>query len=364
MDDPPNLVKTDFSKMDLFIKLKSDKSCDPFAGDDETADEDFPFEKHGDASRRNRGRLASYAAALAGTQFRVHTFCVIMYAGNVRFIRWDRSGAIVTERFNCAKRPYFLAQFFWRFSHLNPEHKGHDTSVSPVPKAFPPQILDTLRERISPTEPSKTSKNSSRKQTPVPPPTPPPVNPKEFRIFKVPDRKNPEEEKDFVVWLRELSDEYTARSPFGRGTRLMLAYDVEKNVIFFLKDYWRAEGVDKEGDIYELLESHRVPNIPPFGKGNDVRKHATFTDVLKAEGAEWALPSKEMTSYKHYRMTLDVVARPLTSFKSSREFVGAIADAMEDETSFGDFTLVTNSWLSQHMIVPTSMLESFIVTSA
>ena len=101
-------------------------------------------------------------------------------------------------------------------------------------------------------------------------------------------------------------------------------------------------------------------------KGNDVRNHATVTDVLKVEDAtgEWALRSKEMTSYRHYRMTLDVVAHPLTSFRFSREFVRAIADAMEGETSFGDVTHVTNSRLSHHMIMPTSMSESFIVTSA
>ena len=258
-----------------------------------------------------------------------------MCAGDVRFICWDRSGAVVTELFNCAQMPHFLAQFFWRFSHLNPERKGHDASVSPVPKAVPQQILDTLRERISPAKP-KTSKSSAT-------PAPSPASREEFRIFKVPDRENPEEEKDFVVWLGE--HQYTAHSPFGRCTRPMTAYDMEKNVIVFLKDYWRREGVVKEGDIYFLLESKHVPNIPPFGKGNDVRNHTTVTDVLKAEDAtrEWALHSKEMTSYRHYRMTLDVVAHPLTSFRSSRDFVRAIADAMEGETSFGDFTHLTNS---------------------
>jgi hypothetical protein len=126
----------------------------------------------------------------------------------------------------------------------------------------------------------------------------------------------------------------------------MLAYDMETRAIVFLKDYWRAEGMEKEGDIYSLLELNNVPNIPPFGKGNDVRKQATVTGALKAElKTTWARPSKEMVSLRHYRMSLDVVARPLTSFRSSREIVSAIADAMEGRTSFLDFTHMTKSRL-------------------
>jgi hypothetical protein len=114
----------------------------------------------------------------------------------------------------------------------------------------------------------------------------------------------------------------------------MEAFDVEIGKIVFLKDYWRADvdGMDKEGEIYALLELNGVQNIAPFGKGNDVRDHTTLTNTLREE--TWACSSKEMVLLRHYRMTLDVVGRPLTSFDSSREFVGAIADAMEGKTSF------------------------------
>ena len=116
----------------------------------------------------------------------------------------------------------------------------------------------------------------------------------------------------------------------------MLAIDKEMKKVVFLKDYWRAEKVCKEGEIYELLESKNVPNIPPFGKGNDVRDHRTLTPEQKTKN--WARHhSKDMSSFRHYRMTLNVVARPLTSFSSSRELVSAIADAMEGKTSFADF---------------------------
>ena len=144
----------------------------------------------------------------------------------------------------------------------------------------------------------------------------------------------------------------------------MLAFDMEKKNIVFLKDYWRADvdGMDTEGKIYELLEENHVPNIPPFGRGNDVRDHMTLTNTLREK--TWACSSKEMVLLRHYRMTLDVVGRPLTSFGSSWEFVSAMADAMEGRTSFPHSTRMTDSCLPQRTIMRISMPISFIVTSA
>ena len=123
-----------------------------------------------------------------------------------------------------------------------------------------------------------------------------------------------------------------------------------------------VDGMVKEGEIYTLLESHHVPNIPPFGQGNDVRDHATLTHTLRNEN--WACWTKDMVVLKHYRISLDVISRPLTSFLSSREFVGAMADAMEGKDSFANSNLITNYLFPQRINMPTSMLVSFIVTSA
>jgi hypothetical protein len=118
----------------------------------------------------------------------------------------------------------------------------------------------------------------------------------------------------------------------------------------------------KEGEIYALLESKGVPNIAPFGKGNNVRRHMTLTHTLRNE--KWACWSRVMVLLSQYRMSLNVVARLLTSFKSSREFVGAIADAMTGKTSLADSSRKTNFSLPQHINMRISTLMSFIVTSA
>ena len=93
-----------------------------------------------------------------------------------------------------------------------------------------------------------------------------------------------------------------------------------------------------EGDIYAILHTHNVPNIVPFGIGNDVRDHVTRTQDF--EDATWARrPSPEgeemkLTRLRQYRMTLLVIVRPLIEFESSKEFVTAISHAIKSEHSF------------------------------
>ena len=197
-----------------------------------------------------------------------------------RFIRWDRDRAIVTRRFDYIKEPRFLSGFFWRYGRLNRLQQGHDTSVL---RATPVDI-----QQISLFECRLRDENADHR---------------EFRVLMVPDRDDPKIEKKFII---SFPPKYTARSPFGRATRPMFAFDVEAREIVFLKDYWRADvdGMKKEGEIYTRLESNNVPNIAPFGKGNDVRDHTTLMHTLRDE--KWACRSREMVLLRHYRMSLDL----------------------------------------------------------
>jgi hypothetical protein len=65
----------------------------------------------------------------------------------------------------------------------------------------------------------------------------------------------------------------------------MLVFKTEMREIVFLKDYWRADvdSMKKEGEIYMLLKSKGVPNIVPFGKGNDVCYHKTLTHTTEKQ---------------------------------------------------------------------------------
>ena len=286
----------------------------------------------------NRGQLYSYATAHEGSQFRVHTFTLSICVRSARFIRWDRSGATVTQSFNYIKEPHLLAHFFWRYAHLNHSQREYDTSLSPAS----PEDL----QQIHHVEQRLREENTSHH---------------EFRIIVVPDRDDPAVETPFIITF---PPKYTARSPFGRVTRPLLAFNMETKEIVFLKDYWRADvdGMEKEGEIYALLEAKGVLNIAPFGKRNDVRHHTTLTHALRNE--KWACWSRAMVLLSQCRMSLDVVARLLTSFKSSRELVSAITDAMTGKTSFAASKLKTDFSLPQHINMPISTHMSSIVTSA
>jgi len=308
-------AKTDFSRMELFVELKFAETSDPFRDPKDPRRpqaENFRFKNDSsEVSRLNRGQLCSYAAAHAGSQFRVHTFTLSICGRSARFIRWDRGGATVTRSFDYIKDPHILAHFFWRYAHLNHSQRGYDTSVSPAS----PEDLQQIQH----------VEKHLRKENPAH---------REFCKVMVPDRSDPEVEKPFIISSPPM---YTARSPFGRATRAMLAFDMEAEAIVFLKDYWRpdVDGMQKEGEIYAILKSKGVPNIAPFGKGNDLRDYMTLTQALRNE--KWACWSREMVLLRQYRMSLDVVGRHLTSFNSSQEFVSAIADAMEGESFFVTF---------------------------
>jgi len=196
-----------------------------------------------------------------GSQFRVHTFTLSICGRSARFIRWDRSGATVTRSFDYIKEPHILASFFWRYAHLI--RTSADTTLRLTSIAAESPTDQHVEKRLRDENPAH----------------------REFRIIMLPDRDDPDVETPFII---SFPPKYTARSPFGRSHSTDVGVQYETREIVFLKDYWRADvdGMKKEGEIYALLESKGVPNIAPFGMGNDVRHHKTLTHTLRNE--KWA----------------------------------------------------------------------------
>jgi len=78
-------------------------------------------------------------------------------------------------------------------------------------------------------------------------------------------------QKSFLI---SYPQDFTVCSPFGRVTWGMRGCDLDlersTSKIVYIKDYWRPEGGEKEGEIHWSLEEKNVPNIPRFYCGNDV----------------------------------------------------------------------------------------------
>ncbi|KDR72661.1 hypothetical protein GALMADRAFT_158848 [Galerina marginata CBS 339.88] len=90
-----------------------------------------------------------------------------------------------------------------------------------------------------------------------------------------------------------------------------------------------SDTLEKEGDIYSIQEDKHVSYTAPFGRGNDVRNHVTHTDTYRDTFFHNVYPTKAMGPLHHYRMSSNKIGRRLVDFASMREFVKAIADALE-----------------------------------
>ena len=100
----------------LFVEAKLADTSDPFRDPKDPLQpqlNDFRFENDSDHTRLVLGQLASYAAAHAGSLFRVHTFTAFTYGQSARFIRWDRAtarllpGALITSKTRILSPPSF-----------------------------------------------------------------------------------------------------------------------------------------------------------------------------------------------------------------------------------------------------------------
>ena len=148
---------------------------------------------------------------------------------------------------------------------------------------------------------------------------------REFQVMMILDRDDTSE----YAFLISHPPRYTYRSPFGRATRPMQAYDMNKKKIVFVKDFWRPDGIyiDKEGDIYKSLEEAKVPYVAPFGVGNDVSDFKTR--VQEFQFYAWACDTEEFSGLILYRMSLEKLGDDLVGFRSTKELVRVIGHAMK-----------------------------------
>ena len=355
--------KCGFSEMEIFIEFKRRVSDDPFR------DKPLPkgaFVHNTGSSKGTLGQMGSYAAAVLGVQFRIHLYSILICGKYARLVRWERDRAVVTERFDYQNSKNPLTEFIWRYSQLDLTQRGHDPTVTEWDESDPRnQWLQTAKEEMK-------GQNNLHLR---------------FRQMVINDRDDPMIEKNFLF---SYPQNFTSRSPFGRGTRGMTGCDVDlegcRNRMVYIKDYWRPEGGEKEGDIYRTLEEKNVPNIPRFYCGNDVCHEVPRNndseevgddseevgsdsqpvndesqqvndesqqvnddsqqvpdgqegpeEVSKIRTLEWALVVPNTHAVIHYRMALDRVGRKLTEFRSARELVTAIADAMQGSSVLAHF---------------------------
>ena len=294
---------------------------DPFndaTSDSEEALGRLPFLRNSRISVKHRSVASSYVGAQMNAQYLMLAFSIIVLQGFVRFIRWDRSGAVVTERLDCRRNPELLAEFFWRFQHLTPEHRGVDGSAV---RALPDDI-ELMREkwdervrflaRMRGDDVEAASQTSTFGFDEL-----------AFSIISVVDAEDGIE-RLFITYPREQEATVT-----GGSVLYYEALDLETGELMFLKDAWRCVDDDmiSEGDIYRILLRADVPGIPALRCAGDVKGQDTRTQAYTQR--TWCHDTLELPHRRRHRLVIRAVGRRLEEFNSTRELCTAVFHAVQ-----------------------------------
>lgn len=289
------------------IEFKTKSEQDPFVtalkmpDHDETTTEN-PFLNTTTAGREVAGQITAYTSFILGSQYRTHMFLVLIFKKFARLIRWDRGGAVVTERIKYDTQPH-LFDFFIRYDNTNRAIRGHDTTVA----------FSTLEEDRAARKLEDFAEAKSRLLT-----------------VTIPDPHQPRELHRYVICAPCARPDI----PAGRWTRVSIAYDVRRKKRVLLKDSWRVllDDILPEGDVYTMLHQKSVPNVPhcwPFGDVGDDTYHTSRTHEFVGICGEPL--SRRFMPHRHHRLVLHTIGRKLQDFNRSWEMVNAVHAALLGE---------------------------------
>lgn len=290
-----------FEAEELMFELKPPSApAHPFKDPKPTATTEqlteHSFETNTDAGILCRGQIASYFTEWFSRQHRTHGFLVYVANDGMRFIRADRSGAIVSRSFDWRQEPQTFAEFLWRFAHLTPEQRGRDTTVRPAT----PREKGLAHLNLRPWEP--------KKERPI-------------IVLQVPEDQGGF--REVIAW-GAMAD---ADSLTGRATRAWPVYDLKLEKVVFLKDSWRSlvVGMEKESEILSDLNKAGVRNVPKLICGDDIDGHLTLTQKFISK--PWNAGGTGITSRAQHRFLEDFVGKHLCHFTSSKQLMQAVYDA-------------------------------------
>ncbi|KAJ3544208.1 hypothetical protein NMY22_g2858 [Coprinellus aureogranulatus] len=279
----------------------------------------IPFEKNSAKACDTRAQLASYAGVVMATQYRGHLFTVVVTGKYARFIRWDRSCAIVTRRIDITTNPLPFFEFFKRFRQLSLEQRGTNPHVRPATKEETVTARNLLKNKapelwlgVSGWLFLKEKSVDIRTQ---------PFSMLEYdgTKFLVPNPHCPER----------------GLSPFGRGSRGTVAVkynedNPEESTQCFLKDGWRDTHRISEAEIYPRLKDAGVRNIAEMICGGDwfspTLGHGYKTKPWLGENPRQRARVRRLQGCL---LVLAEVGYPLIAFPMAYDLVGGVADAME-----------------------------------
>ncbi|KAI0641665.1 hypothetical protein C8Q79DRAFT_285489 [Trametes meyenii] len=249
---------------------------DPFDDRDEDRTDADSIER-----KKVRGQVITYAEYIFRVQHRTALFMLLVIGRNFRFLRWDRSGTIVTRAIDYVSEPDVLCEFLWRMSLQSDEALGVDPSATRVlpGDADYAEMDDAAVELESDLATEERVFTAAEVQAGV----------QVFKYVRQCFRQSLQPE-----WPRyrvEVPDGagtrhflvgrpvFYAHGMVGRGTRGYVALDCISKRFVWLKDAWRVhyDLVDQEGSILGLLNEKKIANVPTLLCHGDIRNQTTDT---------------------------------------------------------------------------------------
>ncbi|EPQ50681.1 hypothetical protein GLOTRDRAFT_141447 [Gloeophyllum trabeum ATCC 11539] len=297
-----------WDRIALFAEFKTQansKSADPF--------------EDGDTKQRRevRGQLIGYAAEIFARQHRTHVFSLLILGEYARFVRWDRSGAVFSDKIHYAQKPKQISEFIWRFVCATPQEQGYDESAEEIKKdsleykammdahkyTDVPYVADYFKKTCDSDWPWYKLRVDVE---PSPFPTDAPHPETSADDPRLPTRGSPTTEPRYFL----VGKPHTPTAGLtGRATRGYIAWDLTGRRLVFLKDCWRVDSprLEKEGHTLLKLKEAKVQRTP----------------TLEREGVV-----KAMKPHVHYRLVVEEIGCRLDDFADSRELVLVIYECL------------------------------------
>lgn len=368
----------DWARCEFSCEVKRLNSPDPFYDDNRGT-----VENNSDKARSHRGQLITYYKEQASHQQRTFIFQLFIRGPFARFLRWDRSGAVVSASFDYQKEPEVLAGFVRRYANMTARQRGWDltkTLATTDEKTLDRKVKEFL-DIAKIQKALATTRDSGSGFLPVllpkdlasPDAAPaPPIRKADRLIFgsedltrgdyptyhiqlarvsgshSGPSSNSPHGPQTRTGHARKTSTIstlafkrpiYEPLSPFGRATRGYFAHDKIDDRIVFLKDTWRAVHPDpnrkSEGAVCQHLQSLGIRLVPTVLAYGDYKENGqiqeTLTNTLLREDLRWRRHCTELQAHVHHYVVQEVLY-PLTSFRNSRELVKVDMDVLESKS--------------------------------
>ncbi|KAI0069354.1 hypothetical protein K474DRAFT_1561859, partial [Panus rudis PR-1116 ss-1] len=269
--------------------------------------------------------IESYCTLQFSRQHRTSILFLCVFGRYVRFIRIDRSGAVVSEATNYIENPRILAQFFWKYSHLSSVERGFDPTVVPASVEECQLLTRAVRQYMRAVDEQTARFHPSMECTLA----------NDYPIYKA-TVPNCDTGEDHHYLIQKPCSE--SKYVLGRATRGYIALALNDtarhktisgveppahpNRLVFLKDYWRKYPTDmqKEAEVYKDLEDLHVPHLPQLFGGGDVMTSDAYLQSTQSPNP--------LDRYAHHRL-VQQLGFPLKSAKDAKELVQVIRDALE-----------------------------------